>query len=168
MALPTGEPSTFKSLADSIARRGGWTSKPDRLYRGGPARLSKKWLCRFFEKASLRSAPRLSADSGQFDAHSAQSVFRHAHVAAENISYCFRVCGRETLRGFLSCCQKPAGLLVQQDTLQDIQALAGCLVVLSNLNENHNFSCICICGIPSSRNSSEVWRKPHLSYSARA
>ena len=61
--------------------------------------LSKKWLCRFFEKASLRSAPLLPADSGQFDAHSAQSVFCHAHAAAENESYCFRVCGRETLRG---------------------------------------------------------------------
>ena len=48
-------------------------------------RLSKKWLYHFFEKASLRSAPLLSADSGQFDAHSAQSVFCHAHVAAENI-----------------------------------------------------------------------------------
>ena len=68
--------------------------------RPSGSRLSKKWLCRFFEKASLRSAPRLSADSGQFDAHSAQSVFRHAHVAAENELYCFRVCGRETLRGF--------------------------------------------------------------------
>ena len=63
-------------------------------------RLSKKWHCHFFEKASLRSAPLLSADSGQFDAHSAQSVFCHAHVAAENKLYCFRVCGRETLRGF--------------------------------------------------------------------
>ncbi len=50
-----------------------------------PVRLSKKWHCHFFEKASLRSAPLLSADSGQFDAHSAQSVFCHAHVAAENI-----------------------------------------------------------------------------------
>ena len=63
-------------------------------------RLSKKWHCHFFDKASLRSAPLLSADSGQFDAHSAQSVFCHAHVAAENKLYCFRVCGRETLRGF--------------------------------------------------------------------
>ena len=63
-------------------------------------RLSKKRQSHFFEKASLRSAPLLSADSGQFDAHSAQSVFCHAHVAAENGSYCFRVCGRETLRGF--------------------------------------------------------------------
>ena len=62
-------------------------------------RLSKKWLCHFFEKESLRSAPLLSAESGQFDAHSAQSVFCHAHVAAENESYCFRACGRETLRG---------------------------------------------------------------------
>ena len=66
----------------------------------GVLRLSKKWPCHFFEKASLRSAPQLSADSGQFDAHSAQSVFCHAHVAAENKLYCFRVCGRETLRGF--------------------------------------------------------------------
>ena len=70
-------------------------------------RLSKKWLCHFFEKASLRSAPQLSADSGQFDAHSAQSVFRHAHVAAENELYCFRVCGRETLRGFFRQAELP-------------------------------------------------------------
>ena len=70
-------------------------------------RLSKKWLCHFFEKASLRSAPQLSADSGQFDAHSAQSVFRHAHVAAENELYCFRVCGRETLRGFFRQAEPP-------------------------------------------------------------
>ena len=62
--------------------------------------LSKKWQNHFFEKASLRSAPRLSAESGQFDAHSAQSVFCRAQVAAENESYRFRVCGRETLRGF--------------------------------------------------------------------
>ena len=77
----------------------------------GVLRLSKKWPCHFFEKASLRSAPQLSADSGQFDAHSAQSVFRHAHVAAENRSYCFRVCGRETLRGFfdiLTCARREA------------------------------------------------------------
>ena len=63
-------------------------------------KLSKKRRSHFFEKAPLRSAPLLSADSGQFDAHSAQSVFCHAHVAAENKLYCFRVCGRETLRGF--------------------------------------------------------------------
>ena len=64
-------------------------------------KLSKKRRSHFFEKASLRSAPLLSADSGQFDAHSAQSVFCHAHVAAKNVSYLFRVCGRETLRGFI-------------------------------------------------------------------
>ena len=77
----------------------------------GVLRLSKKWPCHFFEKASLRSAPQLSADSGQFDAHYAQSVFRHAHVAAENRSYCFRICGRETLRGFfdiLTCARREA------------------------------------------------------------
>ena len=61
-------------------------------YPGGVRRrLSKKWLCHFFEKASLRSAPLLSADSGQFDAHSAQSVFCHAHVAAENISWIYNI-----------------------------------------------------------------------------
>ena len=64
-------------------------------------RPSKKWHCHFFEKVSLRSAPRLSADSGQFDACFAQSVFCHAQVAAENKFYSFRVCGRETLRGFI-------------------------------------------------------------------
>ena len=68
--------------------------------RGRRLRLSKKWLRHFFEKDSLRSAPRLPAESGQFDARSAQSVFCHAHVAAENQSYLFRACGRETLRGF--------------------------------------------------------------------
>ena len=67
--------------------------------RGRRLRLSKKWLRHFFEKDSLRSAPRLPAESGQFDARSAQSVFCHAQVAAENGSYRFRVCGRETLRG---------------------------------------------------------------------
>ncbi|MDY6365321.1 MAG: hypothetical protein SPL18_01465, partial [Oscillospiraceae bacterium] len=61
----------------------------------------KKWQSHFFEKDSLHSAPRLSADSGQFDARSAQSGFCHAQVAAENGSNIFRVCGRETLRGFL-------------------------------------------------------------------
>ena len=75
----------------------------------GEPRLSKKWPCHFFEKDSLRSAPQLSADSGQFDAHSAQSVFRHAHVAAENELYCFRVCGRETLRGFFDKLSSPGG-----------------------------------------------------------
>ena len=74
---------------------------------GGLLCLSKKWQGRFFEKASLRSAPLLPADSGQFDAHSAQSVFCHAHVAAENESYCFRVCGRETLRGFFDMLGSP-------------------------------------------------------------
>jgi len=38
----------------------------------------------FFEKDSLRSAPRLSAVGGQFDARSAQSVFSAAHVAGKN------------------------------------------------------------------------------------
>ena len=40
-----------------------------------PLRLSKKWLRHFFEKAALRSAPRLSAKGGQFDARSARSIF---------------------------------------------------------------------------------------------
>lgn len=64
-------------------------------------RPSKKWHCHFFEEVSLRSAPQLSADSGQFDARFAQSVFCHAQVAAKNKFYSFRVCGRETLRGFI-------------------------------------------------------------------
>jgi len=34
-------------------------------------RPSKKWQSHFFEKDSLRSAPQLSAYSGQFDARSA-------------------------------------------------------------------------------------------------
>jgi len=55
--------------------------------------ISKKRQSRFFEKNPLRSAPRLSALSGQFNAHSAQSVFCHAHVAAENELNYFRVCG---------------------------------------------------------------------------
>ena len=63
---------------------------------------SPKGRAETVEKASLRSAPLLSADSGQFDAHSTQSVFCHAHVAAENELHSFRVCGRETLRGFLT------------------------------------------------------------------
>ena len=79
-------------------------------------RLSKKWLCRFFEKASLRSAPRLSAYSGQFDAHSAQSVFRRAQVAAENRFYSFHVCGRETLRDFFN-------KLESRDSISGIPAL---------------------------------------------
>ena len=37
--------------------------------------VSKKWRSHFFERASLRSAPRLSAVSGQFDARFVQSVF---------------------------------------------------------------------------------------------
>ena len=43
----------------------------------------------FFCVMALRSAPQLSADSGQFDAHSMQSVFCRTHVAAENESYSF-------------------------------------------------------------------------------
>ena len=74
-------------------------------------KLSKKRRSHFFEKAPLRSAPLLSADSGQFDAHSAQSVFCHAHVAAENVSYLFRVCGRETLRGFFDILKPPSGAM---------------------------------------------------------
>jgi len=46
--------------------------------------VSEKRQSHFPEKGSLRSVPRLSAESGQFDTHSAQSVFCHAHVAAEN------------------------------------------------------------------------------------
>ena len=73
-------------------------------YRHTPERLSllipsKKWQSHFFEKDSLRSAPQLSAISGQFDARSAQSVFCHAHIAAENRFHRFHVCGCETLRG---------------------------------------------------------------------
>ena len=70
------------------------------LWASRPFCTVEKWQNHFFEKASLRSAPRLSAESGQFAAHSAQSVFCRAQVAAENGSYRFRVCGRETLRGF--------------------------------------------------------------------
>ena len=36
-----------------------------------------------FSGRLLHAAPQLPADSGRFDAHSAQSVFCHAHVAAE-------------------------------------------------------------------------------------
>ena len=54
-------------------------------------RLSKKWLHHFFEKASLRIAPLLSAYSGQFDTHFAQSFFCHAHVASENISWIYNI-----------------------------------------------------------------------------
>ena len=63
-------------------------------------RLSKK--CKhFFEwRVALRSAPRLAADGGQLDAHSARSIFCHAHVAAENDFTFFTACGRRTLRGF--------------------------------------------------------------------
>ena len=70
------------------------------LWASRPFCTVEKVAKSLFEKASLRSAPRLSAESGQFDAHSAQSVFCHAQAAAENGSYRFRVCGCETLRGF--------------------------------------------------------------------
>ena len=88
--------------------------------RAAGVRLSKKRLCRFFEKASLRSAPLLSADSGQFDAHSAQSVFCHAHVAAENKLYCFRVCGRETLRGFFDILSTPVCIHGRAETVEKV------------------------------------------------
>ena len=63
-------------------------------------RLSKKCKHFFEGRVALRSAPRLSADGGQFDAHSARSIFCHAHVAAENDFTFFTACGRRTLRGF--------------------------------------------------------------------
>ena len=55
----------------------------------------------FYKVAALRSAPRLSAKGGQFDARSVRSVFVHVHAAPKTDFILFRACGRETLRGFL-------------------------------------------------------------------
>ena len=56
----------------------------------------------FFDKwDALRSAPRLSAKGGQFDARSARSVFAHVHAAGENRFYFFRACERELCEAFL-------------------------------------------------------------------
>ncbi len=68
---------------------------------------SKKWQSHFFERDPLRSAPWLSAYSGQLDARSVQSVFCHAHVAAENRFYIFHVRRRKTLQGFFSVAYLP-------------------------------------------------------------
>ena len=43
-------------------------------------RLSKKWLCHFFEKESLRSVPLLSAASGQ---QRRRNVFSAAHLSRQ-------------------------------------------------------------------------------------
>ena len=67
-----------------------------------------------FGRHALRSAPRLPAKGGQFDAHSARSVFRHVHGSGhpllsfghftlrrgEKQIPTFSRHGRETLRGF--------------------------------------------------------------------
>jgi len=69
----------------------------------GDFELVKEVRKDFFDKrAALRSAPRLSAISGQFDARSAKSVFCHAHVAAENESNIFRRCDGEFCEAFLT------------------------------------------------------------------
>ena len=66
-----------------------------------PAEVSLKSGRPLFRgKIALRSAPRLAAKGGQFDAHSARSIFCHAHVAAENDFTLFAASGRQTLRGF--------------------------------------------------------------------
>ena len=50
---------------------------------------SPKGRAETVEKYPLCSAPQLPADSGQFNTHAAQSIFSHAHVAAEIESYSF-------------------------------------------------------------------------------
>jgi len=64
--------------------------------------VSKKRQIHFFEKASLRSAPCLSACGGQIDARSAQSVLSDVHAAGKNDLILFRRSGGETLRVFLT------------------------------------------------------------------
>ena len=53
---------------------------------------SPKGRAETVEKYPLCSAPQLPADSGQFNTHAAQSIFSHAHVAAEIESYSFLTC----------------------------------------------------------------------------
>ena len=52
------------------------------------------------KKFALRSVPRLSASSGQFDTHYARSIFTDVHAAGENVFNRFFACGQKTLRGF--------------------------------------------------------------------
>ncbi len=66
---------------------------------GYPAALEKKVALPLF-RLSLRSAPLLSADSGQFDAHSAQSVFRHACRGRKRIILISRLRTRKLCEAF--------------------------------------------------------------------
>ena len=80
------------------------------LRRGGGAGNVEKVAGHFFEEGlALRSAPRLAAKGGQFDAHSASSIFCHAQVAAENDFTLFAASGRRTLRGDSTSCAPPQG-----------------------------------------------------------
>ena len=62
-----------------------------------PFRVSKRCCASFLRGISLRSAPRLSAYSGQFDACSAQIVFPTYMPREKQLDY-IRAYGRELLR----------------------------------------------------------------------
>ena len=57
----------------------------------------------------MRSVPRLSAYSEQFDTRSVQGVFCHAQVAAEYGFHSFHICGCETLRGIFNTMHDESG-----------------------------------------------------------
>ena len=67
-----------------------------------PGRLKLSKNPEGFSTKGSQSAARIICPpmAGKFHTGSLRSIFSHAHVAAENRSSCFRVCGRETLRGF--------------------------------------------------------------------
>jgi hypothetical protein len=55
------------------------------------------------KKIALRSAPRLSAFGGQFDARFAIGIFVHAHVAYENdFKFCFAASAAKSCDAFLT------------------------------------------------------------------
>ena len=57
--------------------------KSPRRFRGADWRLSKKWQSHFFEKDPLRSAPQLSADSGQLRRRTQRKVFSATHMSRQ-------------------------------------------------------------------------------------
>ncbi len=98
-----------RAASAALLKTVGKVAEP--LFRKGFAALRASWPLR-----------------GHFDTRSAQSVFCHAHVAAEHGFHTFHVCGRETLRGFSQQATRraaDAALLVKISRLVAYSSITG-------------------------------------------
>ena len=88
--------ATTRTSSAGKVSSGSWESEKREHPQGcSLLRLSKKWQSHFFEKVSLRSAPRLSAESGQLEVaplrhYDSRAFWRANRAASSKTVRCFR------------------------------------------------------------------------------